>query len=135
MTAYMLDTNVCSYIVRRESAPSKRLMQLAPRHEVVISAVVYFEMRKGALAKGALKGLDAATSEFVSRLADVLPWDHDAAEQAARIHAELGAKGRPIGVYDTMIAGHALAAGCVLVTNNTKEFKRVKGLTIEDWSS
>jgi tRNA(fMet)-specific endonuclease VapC len=133
MARYMLDTNICSYILRKDPLPSKRLAQVAPRHEVVISAVVYFELRWGAHAKNAPKGLNAAISEFVLRLAGVLPFDQSAADEAARIHAELGGRGQPIGGYDVMIAGHALATDCVLVTHNTREFARVHALTYEDW--
>lgn len=70
---------------------------------------------------------------FVTRLSAILPWDAAAAEKAARIKQELAAKGTPVGSNDTMIAGHALAAECVLVTNNTREFSRVQGLRFEDW--
>lgn len=59
--------------------------------------------------------------------------EREAAEQAMCIRRDLGAKGTPIGGNDTMIAGHALAADCVLVTNNRREFSRVTGLRIEDW--
>jgi tRNA(fMet)-specific endonuclease VapC len=135
MTSFMLDTNICSYILRKDPLPSKRLEQFAPRHEVIISAVAYFELRKGACANNAPKGLQSAISEFVSRLAGVLPFDQEAADAAARIHADLAAKGEPIGGYDVMLAGHALAVGCTLVTNNTREFERAGGLTIEDWSA
>jgi tRNA(fMet)-specific endonuclease VapC len=134
MTAYMLDTNMCSYILRKDVQPLRRLEQLAPRHEIVISAIVYFELRKGAHARNAPKGLNAAISAFASQLTDVLAWDRDAADQAARVHAWLSARGQTIGPNDTMIAGHALAAGCVLVTNNTREFGRIEGLKVEDWS-
>jgi tRNA(fMet)-specific endonuclease VapC len=134
MTTYLLDTCMCSFILRKDPAPSKRLMQLEPRHEIVLSAVVYFELRKGALAKSAPKKLNDAITEFVHRLASILPFGQNAAEHAARIHANLSANGQIIGLNDILIAGHASAAGCVLVTNNTGEFSRVRGLEIEDWS-
>jgi tRNA(fMet)-specific endonuclease VapC len=70
---------------------------------------------------------------FVARLSAILPWEAAAAEKAAQIKQDLTAKGTPIGGNDMMIAGHALAAECVLVTNNTREFSRVKGLRAEDW--
>ena len=134
MTGYLLDANICSFILRKDPTPSKRLMHIEPRHEIVLSAVVYFELRKGALAKSAPKKLNDAITEFVRRLAGILPFDQDAAEHAARIHANLSASGQIIGLNDILIAGHACAAGCVLVTNNTREFSRVRGLEIEDWS-
>jgi tRNA(fMet)-specific endonuclease VapC len=97
--------------------------------------VVYFELCAGANAIGSAR-LHGLIAELVARLsAGVLPFDEKAAERAAAVDAALSAtKGVRIGDYDIMIAGHALAAGCTLVTNNTREFKRVKGLEIEDWS-
>jgi tRNA(fMet)-specific endonuclease VapC len=135
MTVYMIDTNVCSFILRKEPAPSKRLIQVSPRHTVVISVITYFELCKGAYAKNAPKGLVAAIEDFILRLTDVLTLDQRAAGRAAQVDAALSAKGMRIGEYDTLIAGHALSAECVLVTNNVSEFKRVRGLEIEDWSS
>jgi tRNA(fMet)-specific endonuclease VapC len=72
---------------------------------------------------------------FVVRLSEVLPWDRRAAEASMRIRKELAAGGTPIDGNDTMIAGHALAAGCTLVTNNLREFSRVKNLVAEDWTA
>ena len=135
MTAYILDTNICSFLIRRRSpAAEKQLTQLSPRHEVTISAVTYFELRRGALAPNAPKRLLDEIWQFIARLASVEPFDQSAAEHAARVDEDLRAKGARIGGYDTLIAGHALSAECVLVTNNFREFKRVHGLMLEDWS-
>jgi tRNA(fMet)-specific endonuclease VapC len=134
MTTYMLDTNICSFIIDKEPRPSKRLAQWAPKHQVVISSLVYFEMREGALSPRAPKRLGAAIDAFVARLAGVVPWDTEAANGAAEIYVVLSPLGQRIGVIDTLIAGHALATESVLVTNNTREFERVKGLKLEDWS-
>jgi tRNA(fMet)-specific endonuclease VapC len=131
----MLDTNICSFLIRgRAPSAEKRLIQLGPRHGVVTSAIVYFELRSGALSKKAPARMAGEVAAFVGRLSDVLPWDRNAAEHAAMIHFSLSAEGQVIGLNDIMIAGHAWATGSVLVTNNTREFKRVKGLEIEDWS-
>jgi tRNA(fMet)-specific endonuclease VapC len=137
MAKFMLDTNICSYILRKNPASLMRLAECAsrPEIEVVISSVVYFELRWGAHAKNAPKGLNTAISEFVLRLSGVLPFDRQAADEAARIRAELSGRGQPIGGYDVMIAGHALATECILVTNNVREFERVPELTLEDWST
>lgn len=70
---------------------------------------------------------------FVARL-DVLSYDYPTAVHSGEIRAELTGSGRPIGHYDLMIAGHARSLGHILVTNNTREFKRVAGLRLEDWS-
>jgi tRNA(fMet)-specific endonuclease VapC len=64
----------------------------------------------------------------------VLDYDRDDALEAGRVRALLASQGRPIGPYDTLIAGQALRHGLVLVTANTREFERVPGLVCEDWS-
>ena len=94
MTAYMLDTNICSFLIRgRSPAAEKRLTQLEPRHDVTISAVTYFELRRGALAPNAPKRLLNEIWQFIARLASVEPFDQDAAEHAARVDKDLRAKG------------------------------------------
>jgi len=75
----------------------------------------------------------AAVEGFIARL-DVLDYDTAAAAHTAQIRAELRKTGKQIGPYDQMIAGHARSRGLVVVTNNTKEFRRVAGLRIEDWT-
>jgi len=75
----------------------------------------------------------ADVEEMAARL-DVVPFDNKAAYHFGQIRAELYRTGQPIGPYDMMIAGQARAAGLILVTNNIKEFERVEGLLLEDWS-
>lgn len=70
---------------------------------------------------------------FVARLR-VLPYDREAAEHTGRIRAELARAGTPIGPYDQMIAGHARSRGLTVVTANTREFERVPGIAVEDWT-
>ncbi|WP_139385671.1 PIN domain-containing protein, partial [Salmonella enterica] len=67
------------------------------------------------------------------RLDAILPWDRAAVEATTEIKVALRLAGTPIGPNDTMIAGHAIAAGAILVTNNVREFERVPGLVLEDW--
>jgi len=69
----------------------------------------------------------------MERVDEVLSWGFNAVEEAVKIKKELSDKGLMIGANDTMIAGHAIAENCILVTNNVKEFNRVKLLKIEDW--
>ncbi|MHA6158429.1 tRNA(fMet)-specific endonuclease VapC, partial [Escherichia coli] len=75
----------------------------------------------------------AVIEGFVSRI-DVLDYDAAAATHSGQIRAELARQGRPVGPFDQMIAGHARSRGLIIVTNNTREFERVDGLRIEDWS-
>lgn len=132
---YMLDTNICSFIMReRPASVLERLQEVATsQHQIVISVITYYEMLLGTVGRNASPRHARLVDAFVTRLSAVLPWDAVAAENAMRIKQDLAAKGTLIGGNDIMIAGHALAAECVLVTNNVREFERVKGLRFEDW--
>lgn len=102
-------------------------------HRIVVSAITYAEMRFGAIGKKASSRHAELIEAFCTRLDAVLVWDRMAVDATPEIKAALAAAGTPIGPNDTAIAGHAIAAGAVLVTNNTREFERVPGLTLEDW--
>ena len=133
---YMLDTNICSFIMReRPVSVLERLQEVAEsQNQIVVSVITYYEMLLGTVDRNASPRHARLVEAFVARLSTVLPWDAAAAERATRIKQGLAAKGTPIGSNDIMIAGHALAAECVLVTNNTREFARVVGLKMEDWA-
>ncbi len=75
----------------------------------------------------------AVIEGFAARL-EVLPYDRPAAIHSGQIRAELANQGQPIGPYDQMIAGHARSQGLIVVTNNSREFCRVAGLRLEDWT-
>lgn len=130
---YMLDTNICSFIMREQpEAVRKRLAQAVLRgHRIVISAITYQEMRFGATGPKASPA--QLVDELCTRLDAVLPWDRAAVDATTEIKVALHLAGTPIGPNDTAIAGHAIAAGAVLVTNNVREFERVPGLVLEDW--
>ncbi|HHW4678611.1 MAG TPA: PIN domain-containing protein [Xylella sp.] len=132
----MLDTNICSFIMReRPEAVLTRLAQAVDaQHRIVVSAITYSEMRFGAISPKASPKVAGMVEAFVQRLDGVLPWDTAAVDQTAEIRANLARLGASIGNNDAAIAGHALAANCVLVTNNTREFIRVVGLPLEDWT-
>lgn len=132
---YMLDTNICSFIMREQpEAVIKRLEQAVLRnHRIVVSAITYAEMSFGAIGKKASPRHAQLVDAFCTRLDAVLPWDRAAVDSTTEIKAVLAAAGTPIGPNDTAIAGHAIAAGAILVTNNTREFERVPGLKLEDW--
>ena len=134
---YMLDTNICSFIMReRPPAVVDRLQRaIELQNSVAISVITYYEVLLGAIGKNASPRHASLIDAFVARLSAILPWDRGAAEEAMRVRRDLSAKGTPIGGNDAMIAGHALAAGCVLVTNNIREFSRVAGLHVEDWAT
>lgn len=104
------------------------------KDRIVVSAITYAEMRFGAIGKKASPKHNIIVDEFMSRIDSVLAWDQYAVEASTTIKKDLSDKGTPIGANDTAIAGHAMASDCILVTNNTREFKRVIGLQLEDWT-
>ncbi len=132
---YMLDTCICSYIMREQPLSVLRKLQEASQsqHRVVISAISYAEMQYGAASKKASPKHQILVDAFVQRLDKVLPWDRQAVDASTKVKKYLEEAGTPIGANDTAIAGHAIAAECVLVSNNTREFARVSDLTLEDW--
>lgn len=131
----MLDTNICSFIMREQpEAVIKRLEQAVLRnHRIVVSAVTYAEMRFGAIGKKSSSRHAQLVDAFCARLDAVLAWDRAAVDATTEVKAALSAAGTPIGPNDTAIAGHAIAADAILVTNNTREFARVPDLKLEDW--
>ena len=135
MTTYMLDTNICSFIMREHSLTIIEHLEMAvkARSRIVVSAITYAEMRYGAISPKAAKKIEGMVNSFVSRLDAVLPWDAEAIDKTVEIRQALARRGTPIGENDAAIAGHALSSGSILVTNNTREFARVDGLNIVDW--
>ncbi|NKI75601.1 type II toxin-antitoxin system VapC family toxin [Dickeya sp. CFBP 2040] len=132
---YMLDTCICSFIMREQpEVVIKKLEQAVLRNQrIVVSAITYAEMRFGATGPKVSPRHIQLVDEFCARLDAILPWDRAAVDATTDIKVALRLAGTPIGPNDTAIAGHAIAAGAVLVTNNTREFARVPGLTMEDW--
>jgi tRNA(fMet)-specific endonuclease VapC len=131
----MLDTNICSFIMREQPESVLQSLQghVDNRDQIVISAITYAELRFGAMGKKASPKHNHIVNEFLSRIDAVLAWDKSAVEATATIKKRLNDLGSPIGNNDAMIAGHAISAGCILVTNNLREFERVPGLVVEDW--
>lgn len=131
----MLDTNICSFIMREQpEAVIRRLEQAVLRnHRIVVSAITYAEMRFGAIGKKASPRHGQLVDAFCARLDAILPWDRAAVDATTEVKATLTAAGTPIGPNDTAIAGHAVAADAILVTNNTREFARIPNLVLEDW--
>ncbi len=132
---YMLDTCICSFIMREHPVEVlKRLQSLVEsQHRIVISAITYAEMKYGSVGKKALPKHALLVTEFVNRIDGILAWDREAVDASSEIKRQLADEGAPIGANDTAIAGHAIASGCILVTNNVQEFSRVPDLNFEDW--
>jgi tRNA(fMet)-specific endonuclease VapC len=127
-----LDTNICSYILRRHPVAMIERFAGLDRAQLWLSAVVAAELRFGAVKLGSVR-FAAAVETWLTGF-DVRPWPVDATRQYANIRYALERAGQPIGGMDLMIAAHALAEDAVLVTNNAREFMRVPGLAVEEWA-
>ena len=132
---YMLDTNTCSFLIRKKPEYLlEKLQQMAQAgHPIVVSAITYAELTFGAVNKKASPKMPGIVSEFAERLDGVVAWDKIAVERSTQIKKELESRGKPIGHNDTLIAGHAVAIDAVLVTDNVREFSRVNKLKYENW--
>ena len=129
---YLLDTNIVSFHIRESSAALRRRLRRVDASTVALSVVTEMEIRYGLARNPALR-IAEMIEDFLAGMT-ILPLDSDAASAYAQVRAHLEAKGRPIGPLDLMIGAHALSIGATLVTNNAKEFRRVPGLRVEDWS-
>ena len=131
MSGYLLDTNIISDLIRNPSGPAAlRIEEVGPR-EICTSIVVAAELRYGCAKKGSAKLL--AKVESVLKTIPVLPLDLPVDAAYGGIRAELEAAGQTIGMNDLLIGAHAHALGLTLVTDNTREFNRIRGLTVENW--
>jgi tRNA(fMet)-specific endonuclease VapC len=130
---YLLDTNICIYI--RQNRPEevlRRFRKLRPG-EAVLSVITYGELLYGA-AKSAHRTAALERLRELVRLLPAMALPESAAEAYGALRADLEFKGEKIGNNDLWIAAHALAAGLTLVTNNQKEFRRVRGLKLQNWA-
>jgi tRNA(fMet)-specific endonuclease VapC len=129
---YLLDTDIASYAIRGAfPVLDARLASVATR-EMAISVITRAELLFGLEKRGNPRGLSRVVHSFLDRIT-ILPWDNAAADTFAIVRVQLEKLGTPIGFADTMIAAHALSIKATLVTNNSKHFKNVKGLLIENW--
>ena len=127
-----LDTSICSYVLRRHPASMLERFASLDRGQVWLSAIVAAELRFGA-AKLASIRFSAAVEAWLAGF-DVRPWPAEATRHYANIRTALERAGQPIGNMDLLIAAHAMAEDSVVVTNNAREFLRVPGLAVEEWS-
>lgn len=130
---YLLDTNTVSFALKGRSAAAVKRLAQVPRSKVAISVITEMELRFG-VAKHPEPGRIKAVIDDFLRTISVANLPDDIATTYGRLRAELEARGRPIGPLDTIIAAHAISSGAVLVTNNVREFGRVRGLRCEDWT-
>jgi tRNA(fMet)-specific endonuclease VapC len=132
MLKYMLDTNMVMYVMKRRP---EELLDTFNSHagHMCISSITLAELIHGVEKSSLPERNRRNVEDFVSRL-DVLSYDDSAAAHCGDIGADLERKGTVIGVNDLHIAAHARSQGLILVTNTTKEFERIEGLRIADWT-
>ena len=132
---YMLDTDICSYIIRKHDPRLLATMQTQVRSgaELSISVVTYAELRLGAERVQSTARHNEMIRSFCARLSAIVAWSRTTADEYARLQARLLESGKPIGRNDAMIAAHAIDLDFILVTNNQRHFSRVPNLRLENW--
>ncbi len=131
MTRYMLDTNIISDLIRNPQGRVAKRIAKVGEDNVCTSIIVAAELRYGS-AKSGSKRLLKAVEDLLGEIS-VLPFDVPADAEYGGIRSELEAAGKPIGGNDMLIAAHAYATGATIVTANADEFKRIRGLNVENW--
>jgi len=128
---WVLDTNTLIYFFRGEGNVGKEILSRSPS-DIGIPSIVLYELEVG-IAKSTSPRKRLGQLEELTAVLQTLPFGAAEARVSAAIRSNLEKKGRPIGPYDVLIAGTAKACNATLVTRNTREFKRVQGLALEDW--
>ena len=128
---YLLDTNICIYIINEQPAQVLQRLIQAGRESLAISTVTVAELAFG-VAKSTRPDSRAKLENFLSKF-PILDWDEDAAWVYGNVRKALEAKGQRIGERDLLLACQALAIDATMVTNNTREFERIEGLKLENW--
>ena len=132
MIRWVLDTNICIAVIKRQPQPVLRRLRGKALGQVGISAITIAELEFWAAKSSRPEQARLALAEFLLPL-EILPFDAAAAAEYGTIRTALEIVGRPIGPLDTLIAAHALALDAALVTNNVRELRTVAGLRVEDW--
>lgn len=134
MARYLLDTDICSYIMKRSHPALLERIRSVPIADQALSVVTASELLYGVKLSTKQKQAREAFNAFVRHL-EVMEWPAEAAEDYADIRANLKRRGEMIGANDLLIAAHARSLKAILVTNNVREFGRVKGLKVENWTA
>ena len=132
MIKYLLDTNICIYIIKRKPIDVIERFRQTQISQVGISSITLSELEYGIVKSSKPDQNRFALAQFLAPM-EILPYGDEAAQQYGRLRAYLEKQGTPIGSLDMLIAAHALSIDCILVTNNEKEFNRVSNLNIDNW--
>ncbi|MEA3359964.1 MAG: type II toxin-antitoxin system VapC family toxin [Thermodesulfobacteriota bacterium] len=132
---YLLDTNICIYIINGKPGNILRKLEQYPVHEFGISSITHAELQYGVAKSKQKKKNQVALDEFLLPLT-IFPFHGNRlVERYGKIRAFLESKGKTIGPLDTLIAAHALSLDLTIVSNNIREFSRIPNLKCENWIS
>ena len=129
---YLLDTDICIYIIKKRPKVVFEKFKACSIGDIGISSITYAELFFGVFKSFKIEKNLHALEAFVAPL-EIMPYDKDVCKTYGKIRSSLERKGNPIGPLDTLIASHAMSLGSTLVTNNIKEFRRIKELKCEVW--
>ncbi len=131
---YMLDTDICIYIIKEQPKHVARRFACTQASEILMSAITYAELMRG-VKKSAQVATNLEKLRLLAQEMSILAFDREAAEVYGDVRVDLERRGLIIGANDLLIAAHALQQGLTLVTNNENEFRRVPGLHVENWAA
>jgi tRNA(fMet)-specific endonuclease VapC len=129
----MLDTNICIYIIREKPIKVLKKLRTFDLSDIVISAITHSELEYGVAKSGRRKENHGALIKFLAPL-EIVPYDDKAAADYGQIRTHLEKKGTVIGAMDMLIGAHARSIPVTLVTHNQREFRRIPGLRVENWT-
>ena len=129
---YMLDTNICIYIIKNKPLSVKEKLSLISPEDICLSSITVSELFYGVEKSQYPQKNRKALENFLINF-NIMDYGYEASEAYGKIRAYLEKTGNIIGAMDLMIAAHALSLKTILVTNNIKEFRKVEGLKIENW--
>lgn len=130
---YLLDTNICIYIIKQKDTAVLRRLQSFKEGEIAISSISIAELEYGVAKSAQSQRNRLALASFLIPF-EVIDFDQEAATDYGLIRAWLEKEGKPIGSMDMLLAAQARSRGIVLVTNNEKELSKVPGLRLENWT-
>lgn len=130
---YLLDTNICIYIINKKPAAALKKVQSRQPGQIAISTITMAELEYGVARSRYPDRNRIALLEFLFPFT-ILDFDQKASMEYGRIRTSLESRGRPVGPMDLLLAAQAKAHNLILVTNNEKEFARIDGLRIENWA-
>ena len=132
MIKYLIDTNICIYIMNKRPIGIIHKFKQFDVGEIGVSTITVSELQYGIVKSKNRRLNELRVEEFLSPL-EILPYDETASTIYGDVRLQLEKSGEPIGPLDLLIAAHALSRNLILVTNNEKEFKRVKSVRVENW--